>query len=178
MKARVAASVILATGIMLGTAGCNLIAPQETTKITESTSFGVEGQVGKVDIRNAYLVAEGESVNLVATLVNSSSKAQTVTVQPDARAADDQTVTIPAGTTAVLGNATRVQWNDLDAAPGSLFPVYFSYGTETGANLKLPVLTSDFQINETVTPTPVQTATPTPSETSTPTPTATETAGG
>lgn len=185
MKARVAASVVLAVGVALGTAGCGFLAPQETTRITQSTSFGVEGDVGDVHIRNAYLVTKGKQVTLIATFVNQGGSAQTLTVQPNASVQDTKQVHVSVGDPTVVGPKKRLQWNDLKASPGSLLPVFFTYGNKTGTTLDLPVLTGSFEINSTLTPTPVptKTATPTPTpgmtSTATPTssPTATATAG-
>lgn len=179
MKARVVASVVLAVGVAIGTAGCGFLAPQETTRITQSTSFGVEGTVGDVHIRNAYLVAQGDQVALIATFVNKGTSGETMTIQPNASAADTQSLHVGDGDPTIIGPEQTLQWNDLTVAPGSLYPVFFTYGTKTGITLNLPVLTGDFSINSTMTPTPVPTggatpgATPTSSPTATPSPTAT-----
>ncbi|HEY0248098.1 MAG TPA: hypothetical protein VGC45_07530 [Gryllotalpicola sp.] len=160
MKARVAASVVLAVGVVLGTAGCNLIAPQDTTKIQQPTAFGQEGMVGDVDIRNAYLVADGDAVSLVATFVNDGTSGATMSIQPNASSSDTTNLLVPSGAPTVVGPDQHVQWSGLDAAPGSLLPVFFTYGDKTGVKINLPVLTGDFQVNSTLTPTPVATETP------------------
>jgi len=179
VKARVAASVVLAVGITIGTAGCGFLAPQETTRITQSTSFGVEGDVGEVHIRNAYLVAQGDQLALVATFVNVGDSSETLSVQPNASVPDTQSLHVGTGDPTIIGPKKRLQWNDLKAPAGSLFPVFFTYGDKTGVTLNLPVLTSAFKINSTLTPTPVptETATSTPTGTAIPTetPTATST---
>ncbi|MCL2795904.1 MAG: hypothetical protein FWD85_11435 [Microbacteriaceae bacterium] len=167
MKARVAASVVLALGVAIGTAGCNLIAPQETTRINQSTSFGVEGDVGQIHIRNAYLVAQGDQFRLIATFVNSTDSSQTLTIEPNGSSADTQSLHVDAGAPTVIGPDDYLQWNGFNIAKGSLFPVFFTYGSEAGVTLNVPVLTGDFSINSTLTPTPV----PTSTDTSTPTPT-------
>lgn len=167
MKARVAASVIIAAGIVLGTAGCNLIAPQATTKHYDA-SDGVSGSVGDVDIRNAFLVADGASVNLVASFVDSSGD-HTITVQPDADASQNQYVTIAGGgadAVTVVGSKKRVQFNGLNVTPGALVPVFFQYGSEEGVTLKLPVLTDAMaeykSYGPTQTPKPITTSTAVP----------------
>jgi hypothetical protein len=179
VKARVVASVVLAIGVAIGTAGCNLLAPQETTRITQSTSFGVEGTVGDVHIRNAYLVAKGQKAALVATFVNKGDSGQTMTIQPNASATDTQSLHVGKGDPTIIGPENTLQWDDLNAAPGSLLPVFFTYGSKTGITMDLPVLTGDFKINSTLTPTPVptatETATPSPTDTALPTDTATST---
>ena len=179
MKARLAASVVLAVGVVIGTAGCNMLAPQETTRILQSTSFGIEGDVGDVHIRNAYLVAKGEKMALVATFINKGDSEATLRIQPNASANDTKKLTVGTGAPTVIGPEQTLQWDDFKVAPGSLFPVFFSYGDKSGVTLDVPVLTGDFKINSTLTPTPAPTATetPAPTETATPSPTPTATAG-
>ena len=58
MKARVAASIVLALAVAVGTAGCGFIAPQATTKHYDA-SDGVSGNVGQIDVRNAFIVTDG-----------------------------------------------------------------------------------------------------------------------
>ena len=157
MKARVAASVVLAIGVAIGTAGCNLIAPQETTRINQSTSFGVEGDVGQIHIRNAYIVAQGNQIRLIATFVNKGDSGQTLTIQPNSSADDTQTLQVGTGEPTVIGPEDYLQWNDFNISKGSLFPVFFTYGDATGVTLDVPVLTGDFEINSTLVPTPVAT---------------------
>ncbi|GAA4159735.1 hypothetical protein GCM10022286_14600 [Gryllotalpicola daejeonensis] len=178
MKVRFAASVVLAAGVVIGTAGCGFITPQGTARITQSTSFGVEGTVGDVHIRNAYLVAQGQQVALVATFVNKGESGQTVSIQPKASADDTKSLRVgdvDEGPT-IIGPQQTLQWDDLKVAKGSLVPVFFTYGDKTGVTLNLPVLTGDFKVNSTLTPTPVPTETATPSATDTATPGATDTA--
>lgn len=171
MKTRVAASVVLAVGIVIGTAGCNLIAPQGTEQIRQATSFGIEGDVGTIHIRNAYLVAQGDQTTLVATFVNSGGSSKQLKIQPNASANDTKTVKVGTKSPTVVGPDKHLQWNDVKISKGSLFPVFFSYGDQPGVTLKLPVLTGDFDINSTLTPTPsgTPTGTPGPSDTSSPT---------
>ncbi|MFC4242294.1 hypothetical protein ACFOYW_02835 [Gryllotalpicola reticulitermitis] len=157
MKARVAASVVLAIGVAIGTAGCGFLAPQETTRISQPTAFGVQGDVGSIHIRNAYFVAQGNQVALIATFVNSGTSGQTVSIQPNASASDTQSLHVGQGDPTVIGPQQQLQWSDLSATPGSLLPVFFSYGSASGVTLKLPVLTGDFGINSTLTPTPAPT---------------------
>jgi hypothetical protein len=61
--------------------------------------------------------------------------------------------------------------DDVNATPGSLFPVFMQYGNETGTELLVPVLDGSLPTYSTLVPTP----TPTPAATPTaePTPVAT-----
>ena len=156
MKARVAASVVLAVGIAFGTAGCDLIAPQ-ATETHYDASDGVNGQTGDVKIRNAFLVAgDGNAVNLVATFVTSGSGLETIKIEPNGDPTLTQSFELSAGTT-VVGNETRIQINGLTIAPGGLFPVYFVAGTGEGVRLQLPVLDGSLEPYSSYTPTPVPT---------------------
>ena len=70
----------------------------------------------------------------------------------------------------------------LNSRPGSLYPLYFQYGTHTGLRLLVPVLNGQLAeyshlLPRDVEPTPTPTPTNIPGETSSPTPTATASAG-
>ena len=145
MKARVAASIVLAFGLGLGMSGCTLITTQDTLHIKES-SIGVAGSVGEIDVRNAVLVTRGDdgtTGNLVATFVNNEGKPHRVEVEHGSAA---EYVTVPAYGVKKIGGAgeTRVQFKDLGEKPGALADVYFTYGSETGTRLRVPVLASTF----------------------------------
>lgn len=182
MRARIAATVVLAAGILVGTAGCGLFAPQATT-IHYDASDGVSGSVGEVDVRNALLITnDGSSANLIVSLVNPGNTSRTMRVQYDSengKVTDE--ITVSANDTVTLGDkgAPTVTLRDVKAEPGALFPVFFQYGNETGTQLLVPVLDGALDQYSTLTPTPVPTATPgatdTPLPTLIPTPTPTPT---
>lgn len=161
MRARSAATVILAAGILMGTSACGFYSPQATT-IHYDASDGVSGKVGNVDIRNALLLStDGETANLLVTLINRSDSAQALTVQYEAAGEKvTQQVTVQANKTVTLGtpDAPSVTLENMGSAPGKLFPVFFQYGNETGAKLLLPILDGTQGEYSTLLPT----ATPTP----------------
>ena len=143
MRARTVASVVLAAGILLGTSACNLAAPQATT-IQYDASDGVSGDVGDIAVRNAMLITEdGETANLVVTVVNRGDSAHSLTVQFTA-AGDKVTerINVPANTSLTVGtpDAPTVTLENTGAETGGLFPVYFQYGEETPLELLVPVL--------------------------------------
>lgn len=177
MKARIAASVVLAVGVALATAGCNLVAPQATRKIYDP-SDGVGATVGDVAIRNAMIISEdGEEGTLVVALVNSSDETVSVEVQYEsATGRTSDTVDAVPGRTEVGPDSTEaVYMPGLDTIPGSLLPVYFQYGSEQGKELLVPVLTNALEAYSTLTPAPSEpatvTPTPDPAQTALPTPT-------
>ncbi|KFF58764.1 hypothetical protein JF66_16135 [Cryobacterium sp. MLB-32] len=143
MSARIVASVFLAAGILLGTSACGFYAPQATL-IQYDPSDGVSGEVGDIAFRNALLLSEdGSTASLLVTAINNGDTAQSVVVQYEAGGQKVTTnVTIRANSTVTIGTKDRpsVLLENIDSAPGDLFPVFLQYGDETGVELLLPVL--------------------------------------
>ena len=183
MRARIAASVVLAAGILLGTSACGFYAPQATL-IQYDASDGVSGDVGQLHIRNALLLStDGELANLIVSVVNPTDTLQSLLVQYESSTGTvSQDVPVEANTTVTLGTdgAASVVLENMDSQPGSLFPVFFQYGEETGTELLVPVLSGSQEEYSTLLPTLAPTVTPSenPSEspTETPTPSATPSA--
>ncbi len=181
MRARIAASVVLAAGILLGTSACNLFAPQATT-IHYDASDGVSGNVGDLAIRNAIVISDnGELGNLVVTVVNGGVTSQNLQIQFESKGKKvSQEVEIPANATIPIGDMSHpsVQLENIDTNPGALLPVFFQYGEETGVELLVPVLNSNLpqykSFAPTASPKPITTQlpavepTPTPTETTAP----------
>ncbi|WP_166805448.1 hypothetical protein [Cryobacterium sp. Hb1] len=178
MRARIAASVVLAAGILLGTSACGFFAPPATS-IAYNASDGVSGDVGEIHIRNALLIStDGELANLVVSVVNPTDALQTLLVQYESSTGKvSQQVPVEANTTVTFGTegAPSVVLDNMASQPGSLFPVFFQYGEETGIELLLPVLSGAQSEYSTLLPTPAPTVTPTPTATPTVTPTPTAT---
>jgi len=171
------ATVVVAAGILLGTTGCNLYAPQATT-IKYDASDGVSGDVGDLAIRNAMLItADGENANLVVHVVNSSDEDIDLLVQYEGVDEKvDTSVLIEANSTTEIGttDGENVGIESLNASAGSLFPVYFQYGDLTGTELLVPVLDGTLTEYSTLVPTPaVAEPTEAPAPTETPAATAT-----
>ncbi|HYI32847.1 MAG TPA: hypothetical protein VEX88_05235 [Glaciibacter sp.] len=179
MRARIAATVVLAAGILIGTTGCGLIAPQ-ATQLQYDPSDGIGADVGEVDIRNALLITDEEGANatLVASLVNRGDEPHRVSVQYEGNAGKvTEEVTVPAKSSIVLGgdDGPTLTLREVDAQPGSLFPVFFQYGEETGAEMLVPVLTDALDEYSTLGPTPTPTPLLEPATEPTQTPEPTET---
>lgn len=185
MRGRIAASAVLAVGILLGTAGCNFLAPQETLHIQEA-SDGVSGSVGSIDVRNAMIISDnGRTGNLLVTLVNNDSKSHRVLIQHGTTNKIDNYVTVEAGQVKKIGSSSQpqTQLTNMNTKPGALLPVYFQYGTQTGVQLLVPVLTNAQAEYKHYLPTPKPThkvviVTPTPGTTKPATPTPTATSNG
>ena len=167
MRARIAASVVLTAGILLGTSACGFFAPQATL-IHYNASDGVSGDVGEIHIRNALLLStDGELANLVVSVVNPTSTPQSLLVQYESSTGKvSQKVPVEGNTTVTFGTegAPSVVLENMDSQPGSLFPVYFQYADETGIELLLPVLDGNQGEYSTLLPTLAPTETPSPSE--------------
>jgi hypothetical protein len=174
VRTRIAASVVLAAGIVLGTSACSLMA-FEGTNIRYEASDGVSGDVGDVAVRNAMLFSEdGDLANLVVTLVNRGDDEQTVNVQYESgNEKVTHEVTVEGHQTVMLGTEEdqSVIFEGIDAQPGSLFPVFFQYGDETGAELRVPVLVASQPHYSNLLPTLAPTPTPEPTPSGEPTPT-------
>ena len=144
MKARVTTSIALAFGLTMGMSGCTLITSQDTVGMQQS-SYGVSGSVGKIDVRDAVIIAtnNGNRGNLVATFINNDDKAHYLEVQ---HGSTNKFVAIPAMGVKKIGarGGTRVEFNNLGARPGTLTNVYFTYAGASGLQLRVPVLATTF----------------------------------
>ncbi|KQV08437.1 hypothetical protein ASC63_08365 [Leifsonia sp. Root112D2] len=160
MRGRIAASIVLTAAVVLGATGCTLISPQTTTEHYDA-SDGVSGSVGNIDVRNAILISDnGTSANLLVTLVNQDTKSHRVKIQSTTGGdSTNEFVTVEPGATRVVGTSDdeAVVFSNIDAKPGTLHKVYFQYGSETGLQLLVPVLTNGLPAYSTLTPTPVAT---------------------
>jgi hypothetical protein len=157
VRARIATSVVLAAGILLGTSACNLLAPQATT-LHYDPSDGVSANVGDLAVRNALLISNDEGdATLSATVVNKGDSAHSLEVQYQAEGDKVSTnVTIEPRSTVVLGGVDGpvVTISTEEAAPGTLFPIFVQYGNETGVEMLVPVLDGTLDIYSTLVPTP------------------------
>ena len=184
MRARIAASIVLAIAVTFGTAGCGFLAPQSTTRHYDA-SDGVSGNVGDIAVRNALIVTgDGTVGNLVVTLVNNGSVPHRVQIERATGSQESTYVVVAGGETKEIGAAgeTLILLRDLNSTPGSLYPLYFQYGAQTGLPLRVPVLDGGLPEYADLTPAHVAANSlatsppaPVPTPTSTPTPTPTST---
>ncbi|WP_243393061.1 DNA modification methylase [Microbacterium testaceum] len=184
VKTRLIASVALGAAVLLGTTGCNLIAPQATTiEYSASDGVNVPESAGPLAVRNALIVANGDGTvgNFVAAIVNNTTSSQTLRLEVgEGSSAVQSSVVVPASTTLSLGDLSDdvepLRLDDIDAVPGTTVPVYFQSGDGEGALIEVPVLDGGLEYLAPLAPTaePSITIKPTPSGTSavTPTPTA------
>ncbi|GAA1506597.1 hypothetical protein BJ978_000024 [Agromyces terreus] len=142
MKARLAASAVLALGLAIGATGCSMVTYQATTEHYDA-SDGVSVDVGDLDLRNVLVVSDdGTDGNLVMTVVNTGDRDQTLKITPEG--ADVVELEVPAHETVVLGSedAEPVLLEGIDAEVGGLTPIFFQYASEEGIEKRIPVLDS------------------------------------
>ena len=142
MKARLAASAVLALGLAVGATGCSMVTYQATTEHYDA-SDGVSVTVGELALRNILVVSEdGEDGNLVMTVVNTGEDDQTLNIEP--AGADPVELEVPAHETVVLGSddTEPLLLEGIDAEVGGLTPIFFHASGEEGIEKDVPVLDS------------------------------------
>jgi hypothetical protein len=143
VKARLAASIALASALLVGTAGCTLVSINGTLKPYQP-SDGAGASIGDLEFRNVLgLSADGEDVALVFSVVNEGDSDETVKVQFTDGDGDkvDTEIEVGAGESVAIGHSADDQLvlRGVDATVGSLLPVYFSFG-DAGEVIEVPVL--------------------------------------
>lgn len=139
MKARLAASAVLALGLAIGATGCSMVTYQATTEHYDA-SDGVSVTVGDLDLRNILVVSEdGEDGNLVMTVVNTGDRDQTLKIEAGSAT---QELDVDAHSTVVLGSEDTepLLLEGIDAEVGGLTPIFFQYASEEGIEKQIPVL--------------------------------------
>ena len=143
MKNRWASAVALTAALMLGVTGCTFSAEIATQKDYDP-SDGVGADIGDLAIRNILLIGDdGDTLNLVMTVVSESDSSQRLNVQWDdgAERVTESVFVDPDGLTAIGGpEQPQVLVTGAGGELGGLVPVYFSYGTEPGVEVLVPVL--------------------------------------
>ncbi len=144
---RAATSIVIASALLAGTAGCTFITPQAT--LTHYTpGNGVAGKVGSVDVLNTVAITAdgGKTVNLVVTLVNSGQTTAAIELQYKSNGAKQTVIKrVAAGDATSFGNKgeSQIVVQEPGVEPGSLLPVYVQYGDNVGTQLMVPVLAAD-----------------------------------
>ena len=172
MRARLAASVVLAGALMLGTSGCAFFSEQATL-IHYDPSDGIGASVGHLQVRNALvLTKDGETGSFLVNFINDGTSTIDFTVQYKNSA--DKTVvtdiTLKAGQTKSYGGSEdkQLQFYKMGTKAGNLFPVWVQYGSHTGAEMPVPVLDGTWQTYKGLLPTATPTPTPTATATTNP----------
>ena len=178
MKMRAAASVLLAGSVLLSLTACEFITPQQTTR-SYSPSDGINANAGSVEVRDAFLVTlNGTDASMIVTFINTASSMRTVSMQYRSDAGTTtKRVVVPANglVSSRPGSEVDVTFRGIKAKLGSLFPVYFSSGSGTPAQLGIPVLDNSLPGYQTLAPSPapIPTSTSDTGDQNTPAPTPT-----
>jgi hypothetical protein len=143
VKARLAASIALASALLVGTSACTLYSINGTLKPYQP-SDGAGATIGELKVRNILGLSEsGEDVALVFSIVNESDSDETVKLQFTDGDGDKQDVelTVPAGESLPVGHTADDQLvlRGADATVGGTIPIYFSYD-DHGDSIAVPVL--------------------------------------
>jgi hypothetical protein len=184
VRRRIAATAVLAVGLVLGTAGCTFLAPTATA-IQYDPSDGVSLNVGAVQVRNAFVISpKGTDANLIGVVINTGKKPLVVDFQYTTHAGGTAKVLnvfvpLPAGAVESFGNpgVPQLVFRSADAKPGALLKVFVVYSNTkgvvsvSGKNVLLPVLDGSQSYYNGLAPSPAPS--PTPTITPGPTPTAT-----
>jgi hypothetical protein len=175
VRARIAASVVLAAGLLLGTSGCAFFAPQSTL-IEYDPSDGVGTIIGGVHIENALLLTQdGERASLLVNFINDDNKAVDMKVQYTDKNGKKTTTSydVPAGGTKTYGakGDQQIVLTNIGTKAGALLPVYFQHGSGEGDQLMVPVLDGTWSTYKGLLPSPKPTPTPTLSDLPVTTPT-------
>jgi hypothetical protein len=176
VRRRIAVAAVLAVGLALGATGCTFFAPQATA-IKYNPSDGVSLDLGKLQVRNAFVISpKGTDANLIGVFINSGSSPITVELQYTAEvkgAAEvlDTHFIVAPGDPVSYGNpgVKQVVFRNANVEAGALLKVFIQYGSVSGRNLLLPVLDGSQTEYAHLTPKPL----PKPTSTATPTPTPT-----
>lgn len=138
---RITAVVALSTGLLTSLTACDLWVPQSTLTNGES-SDGASGHVGQIYVANAVLIKGDDRANLVVSLVNEGEKTVRLSVSHGTPQATTSVIAIEETVTQIGSPGRQLAiFDDFEAAAGSLYPVFFAYGDETGVLLDVPVLT-------------------------------------
>lgn len=147
MKIRIAASIALAAGLVLGASGCSLIAPQGTLE-PYAPSDGVEVTTEGVALRNILLIAdeEGKNFNVVFTSVNTNNDPATAVMRFDEGSSSaEANFSLPVGTT-VFGDPEADSSDTLQLVSlpgvdaGSTVKTYIKINGENEIEHNIPVL--------------------------------------
>lgn len=141
---RAAASLILASALVVGTAGCTFLTSQATINQYDP-SDGVQGNIGDLRLRNVVAIANeaGDAMSLLINVVNTGDGPHSLTIQYESDGTSTTiTQVVKPGTTS-FGNTVdeeQIVLTNTGVRAGGLVPVYFQYGTLPGTQLLVPVL--------------------------------------
>jgi hypothetical protein len=172
VKIRAILALALAVAVTTGTAGCNLIQPQATTKQYDA-SDGVAVNLGELDLNNMILLSDdgGESANLVVGAINTSGSPITLNISYTSNGSLATVVAIIPTSERVISyggkDQPQIVLRDLDVAAGGTLTLTLQAGDGDTRVTIVPVLNTDLPEYRGLTPSPIPTVTITPEPTET-----------
>jgi hypothetical protein len=175
VKIRAVLAIALALAVATGTAGCNLIQPQATTKQYDA-SDGVGVNLGDLDLNNLILLSDngGESGNLVVGAINTSGAPITLNISYTSNGSLATVVAVIPTSERVIGyggkDQPQIVLRDFDVAAGGTLTLTLQAGDGDTRVTIVPVLNTDLPEYRGLTPSPIPavTITPEPTETAEP----------
>lgn len=134
------AAIAIAAGVVLGTAGCNMIS-HVATNDPYAPSDGAQGHVGDLKARNFLLLQDGTKSILIGSLVNSGVDPVSASISyTDAGAQKVTQVNLNSLQKFDLGyNGTAALPIVTDLKPGALYDLSLKSGSES-VDISVPVL--------------------------------------
>ena len=134
------AAIAIAAGVVLGTAGCNMIS-HVATNDPYAPSDGAQGHVGDLKARNFLLLQDGTKSILIGSLVNSGVDPVSASISyADAGAQKVTQVNLNGLQKFDLGyNGTAALPIVTDLKPGALYDLSLKSGSES-VDISVPVL--------------------------------------
>jgi hypothetical protein len=172
VKIRAVLAIALALAVATGTAGCNLIQPQATTKQYDA-SDGVGVNLGDLDLNNLILLSDngGESGNLVVGAINTSGAPITLNISYTSNGSLATVVAVIPTSERVIGyggkDQPQIVLRDFDVAAGGTLTLTLQAGDGDTRVTIVPVLNTDLPEYRGLTPSPIPTVTITPEPTET-----------
>jgi hypothetical protein len=178
VKIRAILAIALALAVTTGTAGCNLIQPQATTKQYDA-SDGVGVNLGELDLNNMILLSDddGESANLVVGAVNTSGSPITLNISYTSKGVLATVVAVIPSSDRVIAyggkDEPQIVLDNIKVPAGGTLTLTLQAGDGDTKVTIVPVLNTDLPEYRGLTPSPIPTVTLTPTPTATATATAT-----
>lgn len=159
VKIRAILAVALALAVAAGTAGCNLIQPQATTKQYDA-SDGVGANLGELDLNNMILLTDdGVSASLVVGAINTTGSPITLNISYTANGSLATIVTDIPSSEQVIGfggkDQPQIVLRDIGVAPGGTLTLTLQAGEGDTRVTIVPVLNTDLPEYQGLTPTPI-----------------------
>lgn len=141
MRIRALATALVASSVLLGTAGCGLFLETETLR-PYHPSDGIGVSVGDLHILNALIITnDSGDAALVASVVNDGDSLELVNVEVRGETPLATKVGAYPGITKIgIADGNPIVFYGADVVAGQYVDVYFQYGSNDGKLISVPVL--------------------------------------